>query len=248
MDKKVFTAKIDDKDVELAIVSPNAKVIQDAQFYYGKVFADALKNGCLLRAKLEDYVKDQGVWNEQKTKDLENFDKTINDGLAKIQRGGIKLKQARRIAIDIRAARAKRTMLLAERFNLNANTAEGRADNARFQYQVYLCLVYNESGDRVFQSYDEFLEHLGDDYVIKACELFSSMHYGMDDDFEKNLPENQFLAKWKFTDNQLRLINEKGELIDVNGNQIDENGFKVTDKQEEIKHEPFLDDSGKPVE
>lgn len=239
---------VDGKEVELAVVKPNAKVIQESQFFYGKVFAEALKNGCLLRVKLEEYVKEQGVWSDERTEQLRKFDKIISDGALALKKGGIKKSAAKVIAINMRNARNERTMLLAERFALAANTAEGRADNARFSYQVYLCLVYNETGDRVFASYDDYLTAISEEYVVRANEIFSNLVYDMDDDFDLHLPENEFLRKWKFVDNKMRLINEKGNLVDEEGKVVDDRGnYVAEEKLEDIVTQPFLDDSGKPI-
>ena len=87
--------------------------------------------------------------------------------------------------------------------------------------------------------------------------------YNLDPDYEKKLPENQFLAKYNFVDQDLHLvddkgrrvdsegrlvnkdgryINEAGELIDIKGNRVDLEGDYVVD------FSPFLDDEGKAIE
>jgi hypothetical protein len=88
------------------------------------------------------------------------------------------------------------------------------------------------------------------------------MLYGLDNDYESNLPENKFLKKYKFVDDQLRLVDKKGRLIDADGklidsdnrfideegnfvdkfgNRVDKNGDYV------VEQEPFLDENGKPI-
>jgi len=89
------------------------------------------------------------------------------------------------------------------------------------------------------------------------------MLYGIDPDYEKRLPENEFLKKYKFVDDQLnyidkkgrrvdsegrlvnedgRYINEDGKLVDIEGNLVDEEGNYI------VEFTPFLDDEGKPIE
>ena len=92
------------------------------------------------------------------------------------------------------------------------------------------------------------------------------MLYGLDPDYEKNLPENKFLVTYKFANEKLELVNKDGHLIDSEGNLIDEEGYYVKyvdekkvrvtkdgrelDENNNVKVEfsPFLDDDGKPVE
>lgn len=260
--KKTFVAKIDDKEVELAVKSPDRGISQEAQFHFSKMFAQALKNGAILKTRLEDYMREQGVWNDNKQKLLDKLNREIADGALKLQRGGIKLSEAKKIALSIREARNSRLELLSERMVLEANTAEGQATNSRFNFVVSKCLVYNDSGNLVFKDYDEFLEHITDDYVIHACELLSNIMYDMDENFEKDLPENKFLRDWKFIDEKLRLINKDGHLIDDKNRLINEDGKLVNEKDELIdldgnlltedgkfvtETKPFLDDNGNPL-
>jgi hypothetical protein len=260
--KKVFKTKIDDKEVELAVKSPDRGIAQEAQFHFGKVFSQALKNGAILKTRLEDYMKEQGVWNKEKQKVLDKCNRDISDGSLKLQRGGIKLSEAKKIALEIRDARNKRLEVLSERMVLEANTAEGQATNSRFNFMVSKCLVYNDSGNPVFKDFDEFLEHITDDCVVKACELLSSILWNLDENFDRDLPENKFLLEWKFIDSELRLINKDGHLVDYDGRLINKDGRFVNEKEElidingnliteegnlVIDSKPFLDDDGKPI-
>lgn len=261
--KKTFKAVIDGNEVELAIKSPDRIIAHDAQLHFSKVFAQALKAGSILKVRLEDYMREQGVWNDQKDRELNRINREINDNILKLQRGGIKLSEAKKIALDIRKLRVQRIVLTAERVVLEANTAEGQANNSRFNYIVSRCLVYNNDGKPVFKDYEEFLEHITDDYVIQACELLSNIMYDLDDNFEKSLPENKFLAEWKFVDDKLRLINKDGHLIDEDGRLINEDGRYVNENGDLVDRDgrivtqegdfvvteskPFLDDDGNPL-
>jgi hypothetical protein len=88
------------------------------------------------------------------------------------------------------------------------------------------------------------------------------MIYGLDNNYEANLPENKFLKKYKFVDDKLRYINknnqltdrdgrlvdEQGRFIDKAGNFVDKYGNRVDSEGEYIaEFKPFLDDDGNPV-
>ena len=47
--------------------------------------------------------------------------------------------------------------LISSRTNLDNNTAEGQADNARFNYLVSCCLVYSDNKKGYFNSYEDYL-------------------------------------------------------------------------------------------
>ena len=73
----------------------------------------------------------------------------------------------------------------------------------------------------------------------------ASKLYGLDDNYEKNLPENKFLKQYKFVDDNLRFINKDGKLVDQDGRLIDENGRYINQNGEYVDKEGNLvDDKG----
>ena len=113
--KQIFKVTIGEKEVELAVVRPNAKQAKDAQLAYNSSFADAVKSGALLRAKLENVLVEQGVWSEEKQTQNDDLIQSINDGEKKLAKGGIKLAQAKQLALDMRIKRAQLRSLISER-------------------------------------------------------------------------------------------------------------------------------------
>ena len=74
----------------------------------------------------------------------------VLDGEYKLQKGGIKLNQARSVALDMGDKRNDMVELLSSRTDLDSNTCEGKADAARFNYLFACCLVYDETGEALF--------------------------------------------------------------------------------------------------
>ena len=215
-------------------------------------------------------MQEQGIWDDEKETQYNQILEKINEGEKKLSRGGISLSEARGLAIEMRENRSEFRSLIAERSSMDGNTAEGQADNERFAHLLYTCLK-NENGKKVFKSKEEYEESAALPYVVSAAGELAEKLYGLDPDYEKNLPENKFLQAYKFTDHALRLINDDGHLIDIDedGVQrlIDENGRYIEYDKEGEKYfvdrdgsrvseagdyeeefSPFLDDKGKPVE
>ena len=152
--------------------------------------------------------------------------------------------------------------LIAVKTNLDSHTAEGQADNARFNYLVSACVVYKDSKKKYFKDYEDYLNRSSELVAIYGAQKLASMMYGLDSDFEKKLPENKFLIKYKlvndnleFVDSQGRLVDAEGRLIDANGRFINEAGEFVdkdgnlVDQEGEylIEFSPFLDENGNPI-
>jgi len=263
--KEVFKVTIDSKEKELCVRRPGPAEGRKAQTHYNQTFAAALQSGGLLRARVDGYMREQGLWDDKKEAQQRDLMKKLSDLELRIKQGGIKLTEAKKLALQMRELRGKFRELLSQRNSLDVNTVEGQAENARFNALVSLCLVYNDSGEPVYKSVDDYLEHAGDDAAFTGAVKLGQLLFRLDKDYEANLPENQFLKRFHFVDGDLRLINKDGKLVDEDGRLIDEegrfinaageyvdrDGRRVDDdgnlviSEEEVK--PFLDDDGNPI-
>lgn len=263
MKDEVFKFTVDDKEQEFRVRTPTLHDMREATKVHNNAFTDAIQSNAILRAKLDDFMKKQGLWDEAKEAKLTSLQREILDGEKTLAKGGIKLSQAKKVAFDIRKRRMEQRELLATRTQLDANTAEGQADNARFNYLVSACLVYNDTGKPYFKDLADYLNSVVKPIASEAANKLGAMLYGLDSNYEANLAENKFLKRFKFVDEQLRLVDEKGRLVDLEGRLINENGRFIDENGKFVDldgnpltesgdyafdTQPFLDDDGKPIE
>lgn len=264
MKTKTFKIKLNgsEKDTEFLVKTPSINDQREAQKVYNQAFTDAIKSKCVVRAKMDELLEDQGLWNQDKQIKFTKLQQDILDSERKLAKGGISLREAREIAIQMKKDREEVRSLISVRTSLDNHSAEGQADNARFNYLVSVCLVYNDSKQPYFSNMEDYLNRSNEEVAIVAAQHLASMLYGLDNDYELNLPENKFLKKYKFIDDKLRYINKEGKLTDAEGRLVDENGRYIdgegnfvdkfgnrVDKDGEyvVEHQPFLDDDGKPI-
>jgi hypothetical protein len=260
--------KVTEGDVTVLVKKPNRKDINDSQVVYNKVWRKSLEDNAILRQKLNDYLIEQGVWSKTKQ---EEYDKYIGDISKKeliLKKGGIPLKKAKSIALELKRLRVAFRELIAERTAYDNNTAEGVADNARFDYLVSVCILDPSTETPVFKNIDDYNERGAEPWAIKAAGELANFLYNLDPNYEKNLPENEFLKKFRFTDSEGRLVNKEGHLISVDEDGverlIDKDGYFVAynedgtqyfinrdgekvEKDKDIVQSPFLDDEGNVV-
>ena len=262
MKTRTFKTTIDGKEVTLAIRSPSLQDQREATKYYNISFSDALKAKAVVRAKLDDLLVEQGLWDNNKQNKFSDLQAKILEGEKKLAKGGISLNEAKRTAIDMKKLREDLRELISVKTSLDTHTAEGQADNARFNYLVSSCTVYNDTNKPYFTSYDEYMNKSNDLVAILAAQNLAGMLYGLDNDYEEKLPENKFLKQYKFVDDKLRFINKEGKLVDEEGRLINENGRFINEQGQFIDKsgnlvdsegeyivdfKPFLDDDGNPV-
>ena len=258
----------DGNEVKVAVIKPKSKELREAQLSYNRAFRDALESGALLRQKLEDHMREQGIWDDAKQKRYDEINTTILEGEKKLAQGGISLSEAKTQALDMRVARAELRELIAERTVMDGNTAEGQSDNARFNALILECVVSVDNNNvKRFNNIEEYDEVAAEPWAVEAASELANMLYDLDPDYDKNLSENKFLKDYKFVDEDLRLVNDDGHLVDAEGRLINDEGrFIAYDDNNEVyfvdregvtlteegdykvDFQPFLDDSGKPVD
>jgi hypothetical protein len=259
------TRTVTEGDITVLVKKPNRKDLNESQIAYNKAWRKSLDDKAILRQKLNDYLTEQGVWSEDKQKQYEDFVKKINDRELVLKKGGIPLKKAKTIALELKRLRVGFRELISERSSYDNNTAEGAADNARFDYLVSVCVLDPNTNKPVFKDIDDYNERGSEGWAVKAAGELANFLYNLDPNYEQSLPENEFLSKFKFTDSKGRLVNKEGHLIAIDEEGVerlideesyyvayDENGvqYKVNrsgEKIVEVVVSPFLDDDGNPI-
>jgi hypothetical protein len=248
-----------------AVIEPKIQDGREAQKVYNKELASALASGGLFKRRIDSYMREQGLWSDEQEKQRLDLNRQLRDLELKLRGGNIKLSEGRKIALEISKTRMKLRELMAERNDMSINSVEGQAENARLNFLVSRCIVDNQTGKPVFNTVDEYLNKAssGDAVALQGANQFAVMMLGMDKDYDANLPENQFLLKWKFIDKDFHLVDNNGDWIDEDGRRLDKSGNYIDGKNHLVdidgypidkngeyiieEEKPFLDDSGNPI-
>ena len=199
------------------------------------------------KVQLNRYLEDRGIWDSVKEKEKTDLEKTIAELQERLTRPGkkkVKLSEARNTAIELRKKRIEYRELISEKIELESNTTESLADNARFDYLVTCCTFYKDSDEKVYNSVGDY-ENDSTDTAFTAAAALGQLLYNLTDSFEAALPENEFLIKQNLADKDNLL------LTDFDGNYVDEDFNVVLTKEEatadlpEISYENDLKPAGK---
>ncbi len=264
--KLKFEGKDKDNNViKLAVRLPNEADKREATKQFNKALKEALDSGAITRFHVDKLVKlELGDVLIEEARKLS--DRLIANEI-KLAKGGLKLSEAKSVALEMRKDRYRWIEISGRQANLYSLTAEAQAENARFQYLVSVCTVYDDkekAGQPYFNNFDDYQKRSEEKLSIEAANKLAVLIHGVDLDFEKNWAENEFLSKFGMVNDEMCLVNAegkrvdtegrlmdddgnylniKGELVDVEGRRIDKKGKYIVDNPL-----PFYDDSGKPVE
>jgi len=249
-----------------AVIRPKVENVKQANELRAKTFNESLQVGDLLRDQLDNELRKRELWDNEREEQYQELRKKVIDGEFTLKKGGIKLSEAKDIALEMSKSRSNMVTMLSGRSELDSITCEGKADAARFNFLFAACLVYDENDEPYFKDgFDEYMANQDDPVAILGATEFFYLMSGTED-VDAKLPENKFLKSFSFVDKNYRLIDENGRLVDTEGNHIDENGNlvewisedecifvditgrKVTKTGEwDVEFSPFLDDDGSPV-
>lgn len=259
MSKEKVVVGFDDNgnEVQVLVRKPTQDDYRRGSIIYNKAFRDALEGGSFLRDKLNEFLIKEGIWSKEKQEASEELSLKISEREKELKKGGLSLKAARVLALEIKTLRELLKDLISIRVNYDNHTAEGLADNARFDYMISVNILDPNTKQKKFKNVEEYNAVATQPWAVKAATEVASLFYELETPIE-----DAFLSKFNMVDSEGRLVNKNGHLISVDADgkerlidkdsnyiAYDENNnvYKVDrdgNKIEEIETLPFTDDDG----
>lgn len=246
MKKIPFTSKFNDKTVELESTEITPRIRRDSEKYANLALQQAIADGFPLQIQLEQTLKNQGFNFDKFGVEIDRIGREIKALEISLLSGRIGEKkltklEGRALAIDIKK---KREEVLTATSSLNAvyaRTAERQADNERWQFFVYSTTVDPKTGRPFFKSFEEFKENSDTQLALDATVNFSKLISG-DNKIDASYPENKWLIKYNFMNEDLHFIDSKGRLCDEDFRLVNSEGRFINENGE------FIDRDGNPVD
>lgn len=164
--------------MKLSVRKPTNKEIEASDVEYSKAFFKALKNGLPTRMVLGNVLNASGAWTQDNDKEIEEIERQISLLLAKDVKGKEKQKVSDRVSeLEEKAADLRRM-----RNSYFSHCAEAVASDAQRDFLVASTTSYTESGERVWDTYDAFLNEEDGTILFRA-----TYEYLM---FSNNVPSN----------------------------------------------------------
>lgn len=192
---------------EFIALRPSHAVRAEADIVKSRAWGRYAMSGVTVSSKLKDIVAQQGLWGEDKQKELDAIDAKmarledmIPDANGKVRAKGVKLADAKKAAFELGALRGERIALLGNVTRLSGNTAEAKADQDELDFLLTRCLLDAKTEKPVFASVEDYYSQADEPWVEAAAEKFAVFYNNHDPEWFKSLPENQFLIKRGFVD------------------------------------------------
>lgn len=236
------------KKLKLVIKPLGHRILQEAQMVYNVELTALIRRSAstdaqlLSRQQLEQHLSDLGIWTENDSRQFLQLQLELRSLELKLRKGGIKISEAKKIALEMKTKRATLSILYSRRVQFDSITMESMADNKKFKFLIVKCVVTAKNDTPFFADIEDYEARQNEQAAVDVATALAGQVYGYNQYAEANLVENQWLREFKFADNQGRLIDKDNRLIDIDGRLIDKDG-RFINKQGE-----FVDDKGRLVD
>lgn len=236
--------KIEGRTYFLKNPTNNSVLESEANIYSARIFAKLAKakdddgeHMYMMRSQLEDFLKDVGVYSEDELDAIMQFNKEIGELEKKIKDGG-DIDGGKAAAVRLKTVRINLLMLISRKFEYDKYTIEHNVENAKFDYLITKCIL-DEDKKPVFKNVEDYKdnEELREDLMPLIKEL-GELTSPFDSQFEQKLPENQFLKKYDFCDDNFNLKEEQSEEKDSDADEVLVGEFKEQTKKPTRKRAP----------
>ena len=180
------------------IEAPSAIAVRESDWAYSKVYTKALTEGIPTSSEMVDILKKRGIIGPEYDRRAQELATMLDDTLIKMVNTEDE-DEKRMLALKASDLRNE-IFLWNQRFNGPlANTCEHMADEARLE-SLTSFIVVDEEGNRVWNSYDEFLTS-GDSALASTAKLEVMLYLqGLESDFLDKVPEAETLRELESKD------------------------------------------------
>lgn len=186
-----------DKEVVLKFTRPNQTLISKGDFIYREFFSKAVRTGIMTNAEANKILKERGIWGEEQEQELVKL--RVSLGQLELELDGKAKEDGLELYKKIKGLREETDSLQSIRSSVADNTAESVASEMRTQFFASECVVYNDSGKKVFKDLTEFLQRLDEPLALDSYRqaLISNFEHmlgiKMPAELDSTLPEDKWL-------------------------------------------------------
>lgn len=199
--KVAFKTKDNDgNEIELAIIRPSPKVQIEAQKVYNGAFRTAVESGAFLREKAAEVLIDQGLWSEEKDKELIALQLKVYENAKYLEekKYGEDIEQGKNAALELKNNRLALQELLRRKSSIDEMTAQYQAEIEKLNFLICACTVYNNNKRPYFNSLEDFYNRADEQATLESSTQFLMFSNDIDPDYEKDLEENKFFSEHNF--------------------------------------------------
>lgn len=163
------------KGVRYGVRRPLPQDVAAGDRVYRKALEAAAAAGAPCGRSIPDLLKERGLWDEPKYRDLARLTDEVLKGREALAGGRLRKAEALSLARQVRRKCAVIRDLMADWRSVEQETAEAQAQNARFDFLVTRCFVLADGGRPVFASVEDYKRHAGERHAYRGAEALARL-------------------------------------------------------------------------
>jgi len=186
-----FECEINGQKANFILKQEDINIQRLCDIQYHKSYVQAMKDGLLPRASLEQLMKEKEIWTSIEEDKLHELQTELNGLVIKLE-SNKNLTEGMKIAQRIANLRSAVVLLYEARSSVFQNSCEFFADQVR--REAYLAYAtHAENGDKAFKNYEDFITQRDSPVALGAMQALVRF---ISNEFQKTLdqlPENKVM-------------------------------------------------------
>jgi len=163
---RIFTVEDNGKKVVLKFTRPSQSIQLKTELAYRTKFSEALRAGILLSAEVRKMLKERGLWGEEQEKIEDEIRKEIEGYETALKNPELSNEDGLVVVEKLKGGRDKLDEHTDIFTSVTDNTCESVANEHRNKMYVVECVVFNETGKRVYDSIEDYTNRLSDQMAL----------------------------------------------------------------------------------
>lgn len=170
---------------------PGIKESQMADFKYRVAFNEAIRQGIPTSKSMLKWLEKEGIWTKEDDQVIEDIQKEIKNFRKAIEKVGEDTDSAKPYREKISELVKRIDDLREVRNSYLQNTAEAIADEARITYLTYVCSSNAETGEKLWDSFEDFQNDRRQQAISKITYQMMLLLMGIDESLLADLPQEE---------------------------------------------------------
>lgn len=172
---------------KVSVRFPNYKEKQLAEIEYSKKFTELIDTNLKTRAEMEEVLKKRGIWTEKEEAKVDRLQKELVDAFEKVAKA--KSEKARQKALEsVNELKREIGQTQNARDTYMNQTVESKAEDVRMGYLVASVATYAETGEKVWKTFDDFINEKNESGLYDIALEFMNFINGLPSSFLEQSP------------------------------------------------------------
>ena len=231
--RTLFEVEKDGKTIKLAVVKPKIDFINKIDIKKAGIISEAIREGAMTKSECQKIIKEKGIITEEMEKEKEDIFRSIGKIETMLKKESLPLAKGKKLAKEITGLR-QRILEINEGANEIVNLcAEEVAERICMQYYTAGCTIYEETGEKYFDGYEDYVEKSNSDTAIRALVEMIYLSMDLESDYINNLPENEYLLKKE--KNTKKVKESKEKILELESKIEDDENHQSDEKEDSDK-------------